>query len=184
MSIVDHFTRFSWIFPLKYKSDVLQIFTSFINFAKRFFSTKIISLQTNAGGEFHPLTSLCKNLGIIHRFSSPHTHQQNGLIEWKHQHIVEIGLTLLAQASLPLSFWNDVFETATYLINLLPTPVLCNKSPYFMVHHKPPEYSFLKSFGYECLPNLRPYNRHKLNFRSTSCLFLGYSSSHKGYKCI
>ena len=33
-------------------------------------------------------------------------------------------------------------------------------------------------------PLLRPYNRHKLDFRSSPCVFLGYSSSHLGYHCF
>lgn len=58
------------------------------------------------------------------RHSCPYTHQQNGLVERKHQHIVETGLTLLAQSRLPMSFWWESFHTATFLINRLPTPVL------------------------------------------------------------
>ncbi|KAK1646191.1 hypothetical protein QYE76_063996 [Lolium multiflorum] len=39
--------------------------------------------------------------------------------ERKHRHIVEVGLALLAQASMPLKFWDEAFLTATYLINII-----------------------------------------------------------------
>lgn len=31
---------------------------------------------------------------------------------------------------------------------------------------------------------MRPYNTSKLQFRTSKCLFLGYSNDHKGYKCL
>src|ERR1044072_2264186 len=74
--------------------------------------------------------------------------------------------------------------TATYLINRLPTPVLDQDRPYFRLHKKQPDYKFLKVFGGACLPLLRPYNTSKLSFRSAECVFLGYSSTHKGYRCM
>jgi histone deacetylase 1/2 len=33
-------------------------------------------------------------------------------------------------------------------------------------------------------PNLRAYNTRKLQFRSKCCVFIGYSNSHKGFKCL
>lgn len=57
-NIVDHFKRFTWIFPLNKKYDILTIFQSFIMCAEQYFNTKTISLQTDAGGKFHPLTTL------------------------------------------------------------------------------------------------------------------------------
>ncbi|MCH87925.1 retrovirus-related Pol polyprotein from transposon TNT 1-94, partial [Trifolium medium] len=51
------------------------------------------------------------------KLTCPHTHHQNGSVERKHRHVVETGLTLLAQAHLPLKFWDYAFMTATYLIN-------------------------------------------------------------------
>lgn len=39
-------------------------------------------------------------------------------------------------------------------------------------------------FGCACWPNLRPYNTRKLQFCSKRCVFLGYSTHHKGYKCL
>ena len=47
-----------------------------------------------------------------------------------------------------------------------------------------PDYTFLRTFGCACWPSLRKYNAHKLAFRSTMCVFLGYSPMHKGYKCL
>jgi len=58
------------------------------------------------------------------------------------------------------------------------------KSPYECLFHITPNYKFLKTFGCECWPLLRPYNSSKLSFRSTSYVFIGYSKNHLDYKCL
>lgn len=85
---------------------------------------------------------------------------------------------------MPSQYWDHAFLTATFLINRLPTSVLGNVSPYFLLYKTHPDYKFLKVFGSACYPFLRPYNQSKLSLRSKECLFLGYASSHKGYKCL
>jgi len=57
-------------------------------------------------------------------------------------------------------------------------------SPYECLFHSIPDYKYLKIFGCECWPFLRPYNSSKLSFRSSSCVFIGYSKNHLGYKCL
>jgi hypothetical protein len=85
---------------------------------------------------------------------------------------------------MPLRFWDDVFQTACYLINRLPTHVLQNKSPFEKLFHFVFDYLFLKTFGCAYWPNLRPHNSHKLQPHSLQCVFLRYSLLHHGYKCL
>jgi hypothetical protein len=121
------------------------------------------------------------NYGIFHRLTCPHTSQQNGIVERKHRHILEMGLTLLAQSGLPPKYWVDSFFTSIFLINRLPSPVIHNKSPCSKLFKKQPDYTFLRAFGCLCYPLLQPYAHNKLSFRSKPCIFLGYGSNQRGY---
>jgi histone deacetylase 1/2 len=104
--------------------------------------------------------------------------------ERKHQHIVEVGLSLVATASMPLKFWDEAFLAATYLINRTPAKLLNFSTPYEHLLKEKPDYSMLRVFDCACWPNLRPYNARKLEFRSKQCAFIGYSNMHKGFKCL
>jgi hypothetical protein len=150
---------------------------------ENFFGQSIKSVQTDGGGEFIPVQKLLISHGISYRQTCPHTHHQNGSVERKLRHIVDTGLALLAHSHVPLKFWDDAFDTACYLINRLPS-INSVKSPFELLFHKSPDFKLLKVFGCECWPYLRPYNSHKLSFRSLSCVFLGYSKPHVGYKCL
>lgn len=71
---LDHYIRYTWLFPLKLKSNVGLIFANFLPYVERFFNAKLIKLQTNGGGKFKSLTPICTKLGITHQFSCPHNH--------------------------------------------------------------------------------------------------------------
>lgn len=105
-------------------------------------------------------------------------------MERKHRHIVETGLTLLAQAGIPFTYWTNAFSTAVHLIDRLPTPALQHRSPFEAIYHAKPDYNFLRIFGRLCYMYLRPYNCHKIQFHSSPGVFLGYSLRYKGYKCL
>ena len=72
---------------------------------------------------------------------------------------------------------------ATYLINRLPTSPL-NTTPLHKLFARDPDFSLMRVFGCACYPFLRPFNKHKLDFRSKQCVFLGISNMHRGYKCL
>lgn len=180
---VDEYTKFTWLYLVKHKSEVLKIFTQFKANVELQFNTPIKILQTNGGGEYTALNSILTQPSITHRISCPFTPQQNGTAERKIRHITYLGLSMLAHASMPLKFWHEAFLTVVHIINRLPTPNLQNYSPFFLLY-KSPSYSHMRVFGCASFPNLRPYNKQKFKFRSLPCVLLGYSEAHKDYRCL
>lgn len=170
---IDDCTRFCWLYLINSKTDVLPIFLKFKAMIENQFNTNIKALQTDGGTEFRSLYPILSLNGILHRISCPYTPQQNGCVERKNRHVVEVGLSLLAHSSLPQSYWSYVFQTAVFLINRLPSSVLNFQSPYFALYKSMPDYNLIKCFGCSCFPFLRPYNDHKLQYRSYECVFLG-----------
>ncbi|KAM1674306.1 hypothetical protein ACFX15_039401 [Malus domestica] len=181
---VDDFTKYTWLYPLKHKSEVFPIFVQFQALVKNLSRHKIGTLRSDSGCEF--ISSNFKHHlslhGIQQQLSCPYTPQQNGCAERKHKHIVETARTLLIASQVPHQFWVEAFLTAMYLINRLP-PV--NKSsPWEQFFRKVPDYNSLRVFGCQCFPWLKPYTNSKLEPKSKMCVFIGYSLAHKGYRCL
>lgn len=61
-------------------------------------------LQTNWQGEYRSLGAYLDAQGIIFKHPCPYTYQQNRRVERKHRHIMELGLILLFQASIPINY--------------------------------------------------------------------------------
>nr|DAD45035.1 TPA_asm: hypothetical protein HUJ06_003265 [Nelumbo nucifera] len=180
---VDHYTRYTWYYPLKQKSDVYDVFIRFKALVKNQFKHRIVTLYSDNGGEYQALKNFLSTNGISHLTTLPHTSEHNGISERRHRHIVETGLSLLTHASMPLSYWTYAFATTVYLINRMPTPTLNLSSPFETIFGSPPNYTKLRVFGCLCYPWLRPYSQHKLDSRSTPCVFLGYSLTQGAYVC-
>ena len=169
---------------MKLKSDVLPVFIDFHLRVERQFNQKIISLQSDWGGEFQALNKHLTQQGISHRVSCPHTPAQNGIAKRKHHHVIEIALSLLRHSSVPHQFWDEAVCTMVYLINRLPVSIPQIRSPYHLVYNQEPASSLLKSFGCTCYPCLKTYATSKMDSRSERCVFLGYSALYIGYRCL
>ena len=146
------FTRFVWIYPLRFKSETTTVVLHFIAMVERQFNSNLKCLQTDYGGEYRCLIPHLQSCGIEVRHPCPYTHQQQGRVERKHGHIVELGLTRLAKATRDLKYCWVAFSSALYLINKLPTSALNFKSPFELLFHHKPEYSSLIRFGCACYP--------------------------------
>jgi histone deacetylase 1/2 len=116
---------------------------------------------------------------MSHHVSCPHAHQQNGSAERKHRHIVEVGLSLLAYASMPLKFWDEAFQTAVFLINRPPSQVIENQTLIERLFKHKGDYSFLRIFGCACWPNLLLIIPANFSFAPSNVLFLAIAVSIK-----
>lgn len=171
----DDYSRFTWIYPMRNKSEVFSHFKIFIAMVHNIFNSTVKYFQSNGGTEYvnQSFSNFCQQLGIQHRVSCPHTPQQNGLAEHKHRHIADMTRTLLATSHLPLNLWVEAALTSVYLINILPTPLLKWQSPFSLIFQRSPTYSHLQTFGCSCFPHLRAYVSNKLMSRAFNrmCIF-------------
>jgi len=83
LTIVDDYSRYTWVFPLKQKSEVVKILEDFVVFIQTQFVTAIKVIRSDTGSEFF-MINIFINKGIIHQTSCVNTSQQNSVVERKH----------------------------------------------------------------------------------------------------
>nr|CAN82171.1 hypothetical protein VITISV_040546 [Vitis vinifera] len=107
LTIVDDFSRAVWIYLLVDKTEVFRMFMSFIAMVDRQFSQTVKVVQSDNGTEFKCLLDYFSATGILFQTSCVGTPQQNGRVERKHKHILNVGRALRFQANLPIYFWGE-----------------------------------------------------------------------------
>ncbi|RDX89132.1 hypothetical protein CR513_29178, partial [Mucuna pruriens] len=187
---IDDCTRVTWIFLMKHKYEVCQIFVNFFRLVKNQFNKSIKRLQLDNGTKFVNLEffKFLKDNGVVHELTCMNTPQKNGVAERKHRHLLEVARALLFQMSVPNVYWGEVVLSATYLINRLPTRVLNNISPIkHMLSFFPssPLMLSLPSLVFGCVAFIHSHNPHcgKLDPRVVKYVFIGYPSNKNGLKC-
>ncbi|RVW71473.1 Retrovirus-related Pol polyprotein from transposon TNT 1-94 [Vitis vinifera] len=126
--------------------------------------------------------------GIVHLSSCVDTPQQNGIAERKNRHLLEVARSLMFSMNVPKLFWGQAVLTAAYLINRMPSRVLKFQTPCQTLLKSFPTTRLIstvppKIFGCSVFVHINQQHRSKLDPRSLKCIFLGYSSNQKGYKC-
>ena len=137
-----------------------------------------------------------KEKGIHHQSTCVNTPQQNGIAERKNKYLLEVAHAIMFSMNVPRYFWGEAVLTASYLINRMPirilkysTPLKCFQKifPLSRIYSNLP----LKVFGCIVFVHLPNHNRSKLDQKvfvcivlaAEKCVFIGYASNQKGYKC-
>jgi transposase InsO family protein len=164
---IDDFSRHTWIYFMKHRSEPLSIYKNFSTMIRTHFDTPIHVFHEDSAGEYlsDALRQVLAEQGTLAQFSCPGAHARNGVAERKHRYLFETARALMIVSSVPPSLTLQggiAFER------------LCGKTP---------DYSSLRLFGCVCYVLLAPREPTKLTTQSIECIFLGYSAKHKGYRC-
>ena len=121
--------------------------------------------------------------GIIHQTSCTDTPQQNGVMECKNRHLLNVAHSLIFAVKAPKSYEGEVVVTAAYLINRLPTQALNKKAPLDLLSNPSSLFSIPPHvFRCVCFVHNHSPTRRKFDPHSIKCVFIGYSPTQKDYK--
>jgi transposase InsO family protein len=103
-------------------------------------------IRSDHGREFEnfKFEEFCLSYGIKLEFSSPITHQQNGVVERKNKVIQEMARVMIHSKNLAQHFWGEAVNTACHIINRVYLRPETNKTPYEIWRGKKPTIKYFK----------------------------------------
>ncbi|KAE8683276.1 TMV resistance protein N-like [Hibiscus syriacus] len=158
---IDDFSRKTWVYFLKQKSEVFEVFKKFKAAVERESGRKIKAMRSDR---------------------VPRSPQQNGVAERKNRTILDMARSMLKSKKLPKEFWAEAVSCAVYLSNRSPTRSVWGKTPQEAWSGRKPGISHLRTFGSIAHVHVPDERRTKLDDKSESFIFIGYDANSKGYK--
>ncbi|KAK0577488.1 hypothetical protein LWI29_033847 [Acer saccharum] len=156
---VDDFSRFTWVYFLRNKTEAFDYFKKFCNQVqneKGLGIKKIVALGVIMGRNLKMQNLV--SLGISHEFSAPRTPQQNGVVERKNRVLQEM---------------------ARVMLNSKPGT---KQTSYELWKGKKPNMSYFHTFGSKCYILNDRDHLGKFDAKSDVGLFLGYAINSRAYR--
>ncbi|CAI7890604.1 unnamed protein product [Closterium sp. NIES-53] len=162
--VVDNYSRYTIVFPLRSKGEVTEVLIDWIRAARlqlrESFGSDfpVLRLHSDRGGEFSSarLGAFCRAQGIRQTFTLPASPQQNGIAERR------IGMY------------------AAHQLNLQPRVSLPETSPTLLWTGKVGDASAFRVWGSRAF--VRDLSADKLSPRATPCVFLGFPLDAPGWQ--
>ncbi|CAI7772663.1 unnamed protein product, partial [Closterium sp. NIES-54] len=176
--VVDDYTRYTMVFPLRSKGavpDVLIPWTRAVRLQlrKRFRQDlPVLRLHTDRGGEFSSdlLRDFCRGKGILQSFMLPASPQQNGIAERRIGLVMEVAHTSMIHAAAPHFLWLFAVRYAAHQLNHWPRVSLPETSPTLPWMGKGRNASVFRVLGSHAF--VRDTSADKLS----ACVFVGFPS--------
>lgn len=160
---------------MRNKNEVRYKFKEFMNLVERQIGQKIKAVQSDNGKEYYNST-----MNALYSWnSSPHTPEQNGIVERKNRTCVEMARCMIVQSGLPPSFWAEAISTTNYIRNQCITKGLNSGIPFekwtgLIIAH-------MQTFGCNAFILDKSPNKRKFDIRGQKGILVG-SNKSKTYR--
>ncbi|RVX03812.1 Retrovirus-related Pol polyprotein from transposon TNT 1-94 [Vitis vinifera] len=193
ITFIDDYSRYGYFYLIHEKSQSLDVFKNFKAEVENQLSKKIKAVRFDRGGEYYgrydgsgeqrpgPFAKYLMECGIVPQYTMPGTPSQNGVAERRNRTLKDMVRSMISHSTLPESLWGEAIKTVVYILNRVPSKAVA-KTPYELWTSKKPSIKHLHVWG--CLAEARPYkpNEKKLDSKTVSCYFVGYSERSRGFK--
>ncbi|CAI7741724.1 unnamed protein product [Closterium sp. NIES-53] len=186
LTIVDVYTRMTWVYVLSKKSAVAEtVKTDWLPMVERQQDRLVKAICTDRGGEFFSkdFSLWLKKNGIRHSLTMPYSPAMNGIAERANRTITETTRGLIIEAGLPDYFWPDAVRSACVAKNRALNHVGADKwVPNVEWIGRKPKVDMLRVFGCMCMALVPKHLRHnKLGAKSIWAVHLGMAQNSKGW---
>ncbi|CAI7887897.1 unnamed protein product [Closterium sp. NIES-53] len=186
LTIVDVYTRMTWVYVLSKKSDVAEtVKTDWLPMVERQQDRLVKAIRIDRGGEFmiKEFSLWMKKIGIRHSLTMPYSRAMNGIAERANRTITETARGLLIEAGRPEYFWPDAVRSACVAKNRALNHVGADKwVPYVEWIGRKPKVDMLRVFGCMCMALVPKHLRHnKLGAKAIWAVHLGMAQNSKGW---
>ncbi|CAI5996393.1 unnamed protein product [Closterium sp. NIES-64] len=186
--VVDDYSRYTTVFPLRSKGDVTKVLIDWICAARLHFRRSfgsdfpVLRLHSDRGGEFSSglLRAYCRARGIRQTFTLPDSRQQNGIAERRIGMVMDVARTSMMHAAAPHFLWPFAVRYAAHQINLHPRVSMPETSPALLWTGKVGDASAFRVWGSRAF--VRDLSADKLSPRAAPCVFLGFPPDAPGWQ--
>ncbi|CAI7765507.1 unnamed protein product [Closterium sp. NIES-53] len=186
--VVDDYSRYTTVFPLRTKGEVPDVLIPWIRRARLQLSERfhsdflVLRLHSDRGGEFSSdlLAAYCAEHGIEQSFTLPASPQQNGVAERRIGLVMEVARTPLIHAAAPHFLWPFAVRYAAHQLNLWPRVSLPKTSPTLLWTGEVGDASRFRVSGSRAF--VCDTSADKLSSRAVPCVFLGFVPDAPGWQ--
>ncbi|CAI7744846.1 unnamed protein product [Closterium sp. NIES-53] len=186
--VVDDYSRYTTVFPLRSKGEVPEVLIDWIRYAHRQLSDRfgsdlpVLRLHSDRGGEFSSdhLRAFYRAESIRQTFTLLASPQQNGIAERRIGMVMDVARTAMIHAVAPHFLWPFAVQYAAHQINLQPRVSLPETTPTLRWTGKVGDASAFRVWGSRAF--VRDTSTDKLSSRAVPCVFLGFPPDAPGWQ--